>query len=181
MANALATSIVEFRSGGDNTNGGFYDTAAGTTDYSQQDAAQLSLSDLTTDGAGTGLGSATGGFTAQMVGNSIYIASGTGFTPGFYRVTAYTSSNLVTIDRSAGVGASAGVGKLGGGLQYFTDAFLETEIVNDMTIWVKAGGMTLTEHLVIAADGGINNVRTIEGYNTTRGDNPTGDNRPLIT
>ena len=65
----------EIRADGDETNGGgFYDRDPGTSvDYCQQAAAQLSLSDLTTDGAGTGLGSVTGGFTAAMVGNIIRI------------------------------------------------------------------------------------------------------------
>ena len=45
-----------------NTNGACYDTGGAGTDYSQQNAAQLSLTDLATSGAGvTTLTSVTGG------------------------------------------------------------------------------------------------------------------------
>jgi hypothetical protein len=178
MANVLATSHLSFRAGGASTNGGYWDSAGGGTDYTVQDAAQLSLTDLTTDGAGTGLGSVVGGFTAAMVGNSINIASGTGFTPGFYRVTAYTSSNLVTIDRSAGAGASAGVGSLGGALDVPTDALLEGNIAGVKCYF--QGTITLTENLAINVDGSNTSKILMLGYNTTKDDNPIDANRPTI-
>jgi hypothetical protein len=61
-----AATVWEMRTTGAQTNGGGYaNLAPGTSvDYSQQDAAQLSLSDIATDGAGTGLSSATGGCRA---------------------------------------------------------------------------------------------------------------------
>ena len=79
-----ATTVWEVRSTGNDNNGGGYNTAAGTTDYSQQNSPQLGLTDLATPGAGsTTLTSAVGGFTAAMVGNIIQILSGTNFTAGF--------------------------------------------------------------------------------------------------
>ena len=38
-------------------------------------------------------------FTALMIGNAIQIASGTGFTAGWYFVTGFTSATTVTLDR----------------------------------------------------------------------------------
>ncbi len=183
MANALSTSVCEFRAtAGDNSNGGFFDTASGGTDYSNQDNPQLTLADLTTDAVdGTTLSSVTGGFTAAMVGNSIYISAGTGFTVGWYRVTAYTDTNNVTIDRGAGLSATGGTGKLGGALAVWTDAFFELEVLAGMTVYVKNDGtMTITADIWVATDGINTSDIKIEGYNLTRGDSPTLNNRPLI-
>lgn len=114
-----ATAIWRIRVGGDNLNGGGFDpgiSGAGT-DYTDQDTDQLSLTDFATSGAGVAtLTSATGGFTAAMVGNCVRIASGTNFTAGYYFVTAYTDTHTVTLDRSptpSGAG-SGGTGRLGG-------------------------------------------------------------------
>jgi hypothetical protein len=108
------------RTDGNDLNGAGYDsTISGAgTNYCDQAAAQLTLTDLATSGAGsTTLTSATGGFTSAMVGNAIQIVSGTNVTNGYYFVTGYGSSNSVTLDRApdnGGGGISAGNGKLGG-------------------------------------------------------------------
>lgn len=107
------------RQSGNVLNGGGFDSAVTNagTNYADQDAPQLSLTDLATPSANsTTLTSATGGFTAAMIGNVIRIASGTNFTAGYYVVTAYTDTNTVTLDRTpspADIGSS-GVGRLGG-------------------------------------------------------------------
>lgn len=105
------------RTGGSELNGGGYDaTVSGAgTNYADQDAAQLSLTDFACLNTTT-LTSVTGGFTALMVGNIIRIASGTHFTPGYYMVTGYTDTNTVTLDSNPtdGSNASGGVGRLGG-------------------------------------------------------------------
>ena len=83
----LATTNWYVRAGGLETNGGGYDStiAGATTNYADQDAPQLSLTDLATSGAGsTTLTSVTGGFTSAMIGNCIRIASGTNFQTGYY-------------------------------------------------------------------------------------------------
>lgn len=108
------------RTDGDDTNGAGYDaTLAGgsSVNYSDQAAAQLTLTDLATPGAGsTTLTSATGGFTDAMIGNAIRIESGTNFQAGWYFMTARASSNSCTLDRtpSSGGAGSSGNGKLGG-------------------------------------------------------------------
>jgi hypothetical protein len=74
-----AATVWRIRPGGDDTNGAAYDaTISGAgTDYSQQDAAQLSLTDLicqaSDDASRLKLRSATGGFTSAMIGNAIRI------------------------------------------------------------------------------------------------------------
>jgi hypothetical protein len=151
----------------------------GGIDYTQQDAAQLSLTDLATDGAGTGLSSVTGGFTAEMRGNIIYIRSGTGFTTGWYEIVSYTDTNNVTIDRNAGVSATAGSGEVGGSRAVPTDVFYET-LIGGNKIYYEAGTYTLTAAVNVNADGSSTNYIVNEGFNTTRGDAPTGTDRPLI-
>lgn len=105
------------RTDGSASNGGGYDaTVSGAgTNYCDQAAAQLTLTDLATTGVVTTLTSVTGGFTAAMIGNVIRIASGTNFTAGYYCITAYTNTNTVTIDRAATTGAGVGgTGSVGG-------------------------------------------------------------------
>lgn len=113
-----ANTVWEVRASGasDNNGGGFKAGATGT-DYTQQNAAQLTLTDLATTGVVTTLTSVTGGFTAQMVGDDIQIVSGTNFTAGFYEITAFTNSNTVTVDRAPSTAAgAAGTGSVGGAL-----------------------------------------------------------------
>lgn len=115
----LATAQWWVRADGAETNGGGYDSAIASagTNYCDQASGQLTLTDLATSGAGVAvITSATGGFTAAMIGNCIRISAGTNFQTGYYFVTGYTDTNTVTVDRtpsSAGAG-SAGSGILGG-------------------------------------------------------------------
>lgn len=114
-----ATTEWYIRAGGSSSNGGGYDpsiSGAGTN-FCDQDAAQLTLTDLATSGAGsTTLTSSTGGFTSSMVANCFRIPSGTNFTAGYYFMTAFTDSHTCTVDRSPtpGGAGSGGTGSLGG-------------------------------------------------------------------
>lgn len=158
----------------------------GGKDYTQQDAAQLQLTDLATSGIGvTTLTSVTGGFTALMIDNYIQIRNGTNVTAGFYRVTARTDTNTVTLDRApddGGGGISGGSGDLGGALDILTDGFIDdtNTLLAGNTIFVKNELMTLTGAISGAKDGTLLAPITLAGYNTTRGDNPVGANRPTI-
>lgn len=183
---AIATTTVwEVRTSGTTTAGGGYDSALGGTDYSQQDAPQLSLVDIATDGAGTGLSSATGGFTAAMVGNIIYLTGG-GTTAGWYEITAHTDTNNVTIDRSAGASKTGVTGNVGGAFALggsLDDEFFDAHVSGN-TCWIKAGTYTLTETIQKARCtspyGSPALPYKVIGYNSSRGDTPTGDNRPLL-
>ena len=134
-----ATAVWRIRTGGDAANGAAYDAAisGAGTDYSQQDAAQLTV----TDGAcadNTTLTSATGGFTAAMIGNALRIASGTNFTAGYYFITARTDTNTVTLDRNPTTGASAtgGAVRVGGAARQPED--VGTSVVAGNTVYVRA-------------------------------------------
>ena len=101
------------RIAGNDVNGAFYDAsiAGAGTDYSQQDVAQLSLSDIVCS-ATTTVTSVVGGFTAAMIGNAIRITGG-GATSGYYFITARTDTNTITVDRTPGT-VAAGTGNVGG-------------------------------------------------------------------
>jgi hypothetical protein len=180
-----ASTVWEIRPTGSQSNGGgFYNRDPGTSvDYSQQDAAQLTLADIATDGAGTGVSSVTGGFTAAMVGNIIHITEGTA-TAGWYEIVAWTSSNAVTIDRSAGLNKTGVTGVVGGaftlGGNLDTDFWASKQKVAGNIIYIKAGTYVLQESVSFQNSGTSALPIQVVGYNATRGDSPTGSNRPLI-
>lgn len=132
-----ATTIWRVRTGGNNANGGGYDPAisGAGTDYSQQDAAQLSLTDIAC--TGTTVTSVTGGFTAAMIGNAIWLTGG-GATAGAYFITARASTNSITVDRTPG-SITAGNGKVGGA---WADPWTNvlTNAVAGNQIWVRGSG-----------------------------------------
>lgn len=180
-----ATAVWEVRptNGGD-TQGAAYDSglAGAGTDYSQQDSHQLSLTDLATSGAGvTTLTSVTGGFTAAMIGNAIRINSGTNFQVGYYFITARADTNTVTLDRtpSSGAAGSLGAGKVGGAAATISQqatTTLNASLVAGNKVWVK--NEAWNEAVTLSVAGNSTNAVIVEGYNASRGDNPTGANRP---
>lgn len=176
-----AATVWEFRTTGSDNNGGGFKTGASGTDYSQQDTAQLALTDLACLAASTTLTSATGGFTAAMIGNIIFIRSGTNFTAGFYEITAHTNTNTVTLDRTASNGSNAtgGSGNVGGCRNLISANSFPQSTVAGNIVYIKSGTYVLGGTFTFTT-GAATNSSQIIGYNTTRGDNPTGSTRPLI-
>lgn len=154
-------------------------------DYSQQDTAQYAVSTATTSGAGsTTLTVASGSFTRMMVGNLIYIASGTNFQTGWYEISTYTDPNNVVLDRTptSGGAGSNGVIKVGGAgrLNGLEDAQLEA-LPASSYMWIKNGTYTISGTISVASTNSSTSTQSqIIGYNSTRGDNPTGSTRPTI-
>jgi hypothetical protein len=72
----------------------------------------LAVSDFAMDAGQETITSATGGFTPQMVGSRLNIASGTNFVAGNYKVVGYNSANSLELNADAtnGSNASSGVG-----------------------------------------------------------------------
>lgn len=187
---ALTTGTVwEFRSTATASmvNGGGFNPASAGTDYSLQDAAQLTNTDLTTSGAGsTTITSAGGGFTAAMVGNIVHITAGTNFQADWYEIASFTNANNVVLDRTPSSGAAGSVGTfyVGGALSLnsaLDDAFFEA-IPAASIIWMKSGAYTQGQAISVASTTSTStNTSFVNGYLTTRGDGPTGTNRPSIT
>ncbi len=169
---------------------GFANLDPGTSvDYTQQASAQLTLTDGATGGIGnTTFTSATGGFTAAMVGNVLKISSGTNTVNGYFQITVHTDTNTVTLNIAPddGVGGVSGANfKVAGALDIFVDSFFDgagalTGPVAGNTIHIKNETMTLGENIAMNLDGTLLLPITVDGYNSSRGDNPTGTDRPLI-
>ena len=177
----LASTVVwEVRTTGDDTNGGGFNSASSGTDYSQQNTPVLTVTDAATSGVGsTTLTSATGGFTAAMVGNVVHLYSGTNLTEGWYEITGYTDGNTVTLDRAPDDGAGGVSGatcKVGGALGSpgGLGAALANAAVSGHIAWIAGGTYTLTTTTANTSGGPIATPASIalrlEGYNTTRGD-----------
>lgn len=143
-----ATAAWRIRTDGNNSNGGGYDASiTGGSDLTDQATAALSLTDLATSAANaTTITSATGGFTASMIGNCIRISSGTNFTAGYYFITAVANTNTVTVDRTptASAAGSAGAGSIGGAWLDFTNLPTNSTITSPLTagntIYIRGSG-----------------------------------------
>ena len=178
---ALPSTLVwEIRptNGTANAGGGFDPSVASPgTDFSQQNAVQVAYTDLVI-GASNTLTSAATPFTSADVGNNITITSGTGFTAGIYNIRSYAAA-AVTLDRSPGtLSSTGGVGNLGGarsGLNQGTTK-VQASVVAGNKIWIKNEAWNEAITMSVAGSGG--NPIVWEGYNSTRGDAPTGSNRP---
>ncbi len=176
-----ALAQFEVRTTGVDTNGGGFVAGATGTDFSQQDAAQSSGTDLVVDATlNTKVTSATHNFVAADVGNLIQITAGAGWTTGFYQVLS-VASNAATLDRSpAATSTTGGTWALGGGLATIAKAL--TGWVAQNIIWVKKGTYTRTTQLALTGTNASPNQSPdmILGYNVSHGDNPIGSDRPTL-
>lgn len=178
---AMSASIVwEWRDSAtaNMVNGGGFKTGASGTDYSLQNAAQWTASDGTSTASTTFI-SLTSTFTSAIVGNVLHITAGTGATVGWYEVTGYTDANTITLDRVSGTYTAAtfyvgGALNVGGSLE---DSFFE-QLIAGQIVYFKTGSFTTSQAINTAVDGTYALLIKLEGYQTTRGDNPTGANRP---
>lgn len=158
-------------------------TWTATTDYSQQDAAQLHLLDGAMGAGLTTLTSAGGGFTAAMIGNVLYINAGAGFTVSRYQIVGWNTGNSIELDRTAAAGGGvAGDVYVGGAYNFHGggSTFITTHVVAGNTVHVGPGDYTPTAALGVQAGTATAAVKVI-GYHSTRGDTPTGDDRPHVT
>lgn len=177
-----ANTVFEVRTTGSNTNGGGFVTGASGTDWSQQDTAQYAVTDAVTNGTTT-ITSASASFGTDVVGNILYIAGGTGsITGNWYQITARGSATSITVDRSTGLTTGTGATlNIGGAL--LTIAQAESIMQAGNVTWVKSGTYTITASINFDCGNTLPNGTPsyILGYDATRGDNPTGTGRPLIS
>lgn len=184
-----ATAVWEVRTTGSDANGGAFDPSVTSpgTDYSQQDAAQVTYTDMVIGATTTQLTSAGNPFAAAHVGNTLTVTGGTGFTAGRYSVRS-VASGVATMDRAVGTAASTGgTGNLGGALA--SPGMAAGAKVGGNVVWLKysaagwtAGGTANVSggKVADAAAGASGQVSRWVGYEAARGDGcPTG-NRPTV-
>jgi hypothetical protein len=172
MAFGTQTLVFEVRTTGNDANGGAFDSGVSSpgTDYSQQNAAQVTYTDLAIDALDTTkLTSAAHPFDSTSPGNVINISGGTGFTTGLYRVVS-VSGSTATMDRSVGTASSTGgTGKLGGAFLTISKATANMQ-VNGQIIYVKAGTYQISSTISNPSGSTPSSIGRIVGYTTTRGD-----------
>lgn len=166
-------------------------TQARGTDYSQQDAAQLTLTDIVCTNSSYRITSATGGFTPAMVGNIIQLQ---GTNAGFYEMLSYESSNSAFLDRN--LSAQTGTtGNLGGALGLYSASVASCQVAGNK-VYIKSGTYTLPSsgngsggltfaNISVTPNIG-NNAQPLHliGYASSRSDlgiSSGSDNRPIIT
>lgn len=152
---------------GSNNNGGCFITGGTGTDFSQQDSAQYTFTDLVLVSTTT-MSSASHVFVSTDVDNCIHITAGTNFTVGFYRILS-VAVGVATVDRGAGtMGSTGGTFAVGGAV-----ADVATTLVGAVgsTSWVKAtGSLTVAATTTFSTNSSGGNPIRITGYTTTRGD-----------
>ncbi len=175
---ALIQWEVRPANGTANAGGGFRAGASGT-DRSQQNAVQTAFTDLVIDAVtNTNVTSAAFPFAAADVGNVIAVTGGAGFTTGLYEVVSVAAA-VATLDRAVGtVGSTGGTGNLGGARSGYSvgTTTLQSSLVAGQKVWIK--NEAWNEPITLTAAGAAGNPIVHEGYNTARGDAPTGANRP---
>ena len=169
---ALSSSTAwEVRTNGNNNNGGGFVTGGSGTDYSQQDSAEYTATDLEINsGDNTIVGSATHSFIASDVDNLMQITAGTGFTPGFYQIYS-VSGGSATLDRACGtVESTGGTYAVGGALRNID--YHHLVMVAGNTTWIKADATYSRSSYIDLNDVAGTNALPLSftGYTTTRGD-----------
>ena len=145
-------------------------------DYTRSDNPRLSFTDLAINASVTT--NFTSGSTPvgkNFVGNSLNVASGTGFTAGVYEVVS-TAGITATCDRSLGTGGStAGVGKTGGAFGGLGAA--ATYAPNGATVFLK---FNATANPIGANLSFPQGNLMVVGYDTTRTIANADANRPVL-
>jgi hypothetical protein len=156
-------------------------TITGSVDYSQQNAAELALTGMTTVGVSATVSSTSA--TLMHVGNSIQITGGTNFTTGVYSIVSVVAGTSFTLDRNAATGAGvSGTGNLGGALA--TPGFACSLLATGNTLWIQATATPASAVYTLSATasvaggyllincntGSTGTITAIAGYGVLRGD-----------
>lgn len=187
-----ATTVWEIRSTATaaNANGGGFDSALGGSDLTLNDNPSYTGSNLASTVGTTNpcvVTSASHNFVTADQGNTIHITAGTNWTQGWYQIVS-TAANAATLDRACGTAASisSGTFAVGGAISLGSatanqndDSFFENGVAGNK-FWIKNGTYTLGATVSLAATGSTTKPIVIEGYNSSRGDKPTGSTRPII-
>lgn len=145
-------------------------------DRSQSASAFTSLSnDLFITNANTRVGSNIYLFSNADIGNSIRIQPSAGFTTGslqgVYHITGIAGTLAVLNSSPGGIGTAGGTWTLGGAVNN----------PNMITIQIQSGGAWMRSGTYDTGTGfTIGDRIFFYGYNSIRGDDPKGDDRPLI-
>ena len=172
---ALAGTVVwEVRTTGDPANSGGFNSAAAGTDRSNQDAPHVIIDGVTitatVNATTTDLDIVGYAVSAADVGNLVRITGGT-MTAGTYQINSIPAAGRWRLDRSAGVAAQTGTGRMGGANS--NPGLTAAVTVAFNKVWIKAGTYSITSATQNVAGGCViypSGGQLWEGYQTTRGD-----------
>lgn len=144
-----------------------------TIDYTQSSTPRHSFTDLVLNGTDI-ISSAGNAFTTAMVGNTLRIITGTGYTANLYVINSVSSvGNTAKLDRNAGAqGSTGGTGVLGGAINTIKQGFddLRNGLSGNNCMYVKNDG-DYTISGISTITNTRNEVPYIRGYGTYRFDN----------
>ena len=186
-----ANAVWNFRASATGTagkNGGFFVAGASGTNYSLQDGAQYALTGVTSVGAGSVI--LTASAATDMVGNGLFVVSGTNFTiNSWFEITSVVAGVSITVStNAAGTAICTGAGAAGviniGGANH-----LNSSLADDVfeagaagnTYYIMSGSYTLGESISLARDGTTSLPIKIKGYTSSQGDSCSADSRPVLS
>lgn len=177
----ITLAIWECRPGGNDNNGGGFATNGTGTDYSQQDAAQYSGTNLTVHASLNARVIPDGHTpTDADLGNIIQITAGTGWSAGWYEITAHDGTYW-TLDRTPAATSTAGgtwymggaFATPGGASRVFDSVSAINGAAVGHVMWIAAGTYILTNATPATSGGPWQSNYgfgfTVEGYSGTRG------------
>ncbi len=175
-----ATTVVEINTGGNDANGGGYNSArsGAVLDMTYPTSAPVTITATLNCSSSTTLTDSGNNFLATMVGNLIQIAG------SWFEITAFGSTGSVTITPAGGA-ITNGTGTVGGALLTpGTAGALAAAIGAGNTVYQKAGTYAITSASTNVAGGCVLMTAGTAGacsrwigYGTTRGDSGTN---PLL-
>jgi hypothetical protein len=189
LAFSAATAWEVRTTGSDSLNSGGFVAGASGTDYSQQNAAQYSGTDLASTSGTTNpsvVTSATHSFVAADVGNILRVTAGTSWTAGFYQIVS-VAGGAATLDRAVGTAATLSAGSYAVGGAFASPGQAAAVRVANNPVYIKSGTYTLSATANVSGGrvndtlGGVSTAPGVwEGYETTRGDGCPTNNRPVL-
>ena len=129
----MADFYLDYR--GSDYNGGGYDSTitGATVNLASGQYAALTASGLECTAGSTTVTSVHGGFTTDMIGNTINIYNGNDFNYKFYFISGVPDANTLQLDEvAAASNVVSGVGKIGGAWRCTLISLL-TEVEVDLT------------------------------------------------
>lgn len=162
---ALAASAVwEVRSDGSSGNGGFFNASNVNvgTDFSQQAAAQISVTNGVANGTST-VTSATAGFGASHPGNGIKIGS------SWYEVVSVSNATTIIVDRT--ISAASGLTMKLGGAVDSPNTIVGVRVAGNVAYVKATATYSITSTWTLSDAGSDGAPFSLIGYTTTRGDN----------
>ena len=185
MAAISQNTVWEVRAGGSDSacSGGYVaGSSGGSVDYSQQNAAQYSFTDLHIDASvATKVTSASHNFGAADVGNILRVIVGTAWTAGYYQIVS-VASNAATLNLSPSAAGNANNATWCEGGAFATPQPALSNCVGGNRIFVQNGTYQTNQGFSTLLTGA--QTRSIPflrfcGYNSNRSDQGAGG-RPTL-